>query len=341
MVLKESSSIILFCALMMSYSRSLAKKPRYHRRCRTIATILFIFLVCVWMGVFVPRIASCYIGWVYFYRDRCTGGGLEDLEMHSNVERESNSLNVSLALAIITDDFLGDDLTRLLIENKRRYAAKWGYGIIIPIVTKREKLAHGLPLAWSKFSILKEAFEKYEYVMMLDGDTVIMRDDLGLLGLIRQLGQGSLLISNDLNGPNSGVFLMRNTFISRLFIDQALKASQFLSHKTFLLPLRYENRAFSYLLDMWPKCGPWTTRVDAWLAPVSRIAPLFQSHVVIVDRCGINRRPPRARRLWSLLDSGAAFDSLDDAFIVHSAGGDTQSKRKALYDVLDKMGQTS
>ena len=67
----------------------------------------------------------------------------------------------------------------------------------------------------------------------------------------------SLLISTDFNGLNSGVALFKNTSWSHSFLNEAKAARAMLAADSILLPmpLKYENRAYFYLMDMWPKCA--------------------------------------------------------------------------------------
>lgn len=127
--------------------------------------------------------------------------------------------------------------------------------------------------------------------------------------------------------------MMRRSPWTTRFLRDAIESTSVLSERTRLLPLRFENRAFFYLLNAWPSCGPYR-RVDAWLAPVSKNAHTYQGGVLTVDRCMINRRPPRANRARDLFDSGASFDSVGGAFVAHAAGGSIQSKIRALRTLL-------
>lgn len=143
-----------------------------------------------------------------------------------------------------------------------------------------------------------------------------------------------LLISNDINGPNSGVFMMRRSDWSRKFLRLAIEAAPLLSVKSPWLPLRYENRAFFYLLDAWPSCAC-MRRLDSMLAPVHREARQLRRSVTTVDRCLLNRRPARGTAFEEFFnDVGSSFDDISDAFIAHAAGGNVTDKANALRHML-------
>jgi len=239
-----------------------------------------------------------------------------------------------IAIAMIADDFMQPDIRNLTIRNKQKYARTWGYDLFVPNHTELAHMAGDLPVAWAKFPLIKRVLETHEYVLVIDADAIILREDISLHKAVATMGNtSSLLISDDHNGPNSGVFIMRRSAWSTLFLDEAMKSAAHLSEQTRRYPLRFENRAFFYLLNAWPKCGA-IRRVDSMLAPYKKDHRRFIAGVRTVNRCLINRRPPRANRAQDLFDSGASFDSVDDAFVVHAAGGSIASKKKALRWLL-------
>lgn len=133
--------------------------------------------------------------------------------------------------------------------------------------------------------------------------------------------------------------MMRRGDWANDFLDQAIASSSILSAKTALLPLRFENRAFLYLLGAWPKCVA-VRRFDSLLAPVSPTARRMRRGVSTVDRCLINRRPHRATEVKHFfLNTGAGFDDIDDAFVGHTAGGGVAAKAKSMRHMLNIVQQ--
>lgn len=128
--------------------------------------------------------------------------------------------------------------------------------------------------------------------------------------------------------------MLKSSAWSRRFLNLAMESVPLLSAKTPWLPLRFENRAFFYLLDSWPSCA-YVRRVDSMFAPVHPEAPRLARKVTTVDRCLINRRPPRMTNVDQFfLNTGAAFDDISDAFIAHAAGGNATEKAKSLHQML-------
>lgn len=135
--------------------------------------------------------------------------------------------------------------------------------------------------------------------------------------------------------------MMKRSAWSREFLNKAMQSSSLLSHQTALLPLRYENRAFFYLLDAWPTCGP-LRRFDSVFAPVHPDARRLRRGVSTVDRCLINRRPKRMTNAHHFfLNTGAGFDETSDAFIAHAAGGNVNDKANTLRSMLSNAFQTT
>ena len=184
----------------------------------------------------------------------------------------------------------------------------------------------------------QEALKTHDYVFMVDGDAVVMRRDIDLSIAIEEMEAAgvSLLISQDFNSLNSGVFLLKNSTWTHSFLAEARAARPMLATGSFM-PLKYENRAFFYLTNMWPQCGG-IRRLDAVLAPHHRDQEKFREGTLVVDRCLLNRHPMRATEWWRLFDSGAGYDEISDAFIVHCPGGNADSKRTAM-DALLSMSE--
>lgn len=100
------------------------------------------------------------------------------------------------------------------------------------------------PAPWSKIPILRELLERYETVVWLDSDLVIVdpRPDLGsLLPLDRFLG----LVEHETKEgvmPNSGVLVLRAGAPAREFLDQVWAQEDLIEHQW------WENAAICRLL---------------------------------------------------------------------------------------------
>ena len=95
--------------------------------------------------------------------------------------------------------------------------------------------------AWSKIKILEHyldemdgLFSKYDYVWWIDGDTLIMNDEIKLEERISSLTDGKdITMAKDFKLINSGVMIIRNTKWSRNFMRTIYDQIQFLNHSNW------------------------------------------------------------------------------------------------------------
>jgi len=283
------------------------------------------WVVCVLLSLHT-LLLPCAIPSVWMRVHRCTGAAHRWQGVPHGGSR-------SLAVVVVLDDFMSAEMRARTIANKRAYAEYWNYSLVAPSVAEVRELAHGFPTAWAKLDVARRALESHAYVFVVDGDAVIMRADVDLgrgIAEMEELG-ASLMISKDFNGLNSGVFLVKNSSWGFEFLAEASAARASLGRQTRTIPLKYENRAFFYLTDMWPECFG-LRRIDALLAPRYQSAK-FRRGTYVVDRCLINRRPEQSTGLSELLASNAGFDG-PGAFVMHVPGGDARSKRAAMEVLL-------
>lgn len=291
-------------------------------------------IVCVLFALHVLVLLPCAIPSVWMRVHRCTGAA-HRWQGAPHLGSAHLGAPPSVAVVVVLDDFMSADMRARTIANKRAYAEYWNYSLVAPSVAEVRELAHGFPTAWAKLDVARRALESHAYVFVVDGDAVIMRADVDLgrgIAEMEALG-ASLMISKDFNGLNSGVFLVKNSSWGFEFLAEASAARASLGRQTRTIPLKYENRAFFYLTDMWPECFG-LRRLDALLAPRYTKSAKFQSGVYVVDRCLINRRPEKSTQLAELLASDAGFDHAAAAFVMHVPGGDARSKRAAMEVLL-------
>jgi hypothetical protein len=100
------------------------------------------------------------------------------------------------------------------------------------------------PPSWYKIYAILEQLNnlKYEYLLWLDTDTIILKPDFKIESLISS--NKDLYISRDINGINCGVFLVKNSNI----IKSILYATLHLSEK-YLNHVWWEQAAIMELMD--------------------------------------------------------------------------------------------
>jgi len=86
------------------------------------------------------------------------------------------------------------------------------------------------PAAWSKIRMLQNAIHEAlaDYVLWVDADAVVLRNDFRLESVLRP--EKRMFISSDLNGLNSGVWMVRADAAMDEFLETVYDQTQFLLH---------------------------------------------------------------------------------------------------------------
>ena len=176
--------------------------------------------------------------------------------------------------------------------NKRRYADLHGYDLIV----SRTVADPSRPAAWSKILEVRKHLPRYDWLMFIDVDTLIMNPAVRL----EDVADDSVdqVLAADHNGVNSGVWMVRNTPWSFTFLDE-LWAQDDLVKGPYLF--HYEQRAFHRLFHT----DPWSKQPSTKNAAPYAGAAEVRAHSKIVNQCVFN----------SLLPWYVSGD-----FVVHFAG---------------------
>ena len=174
--------------------------------------------------------------------------------------------------------------------NKRRYADLHGYDLIV----SRTVADPSRPAAWSKILEVRKHLPRYDWLMFIDVDTLIMNPAVRL----EDVADDSVdqVLAADHNGVNSGVWMVRNTPWSFTFLDELWAQDDLV--KGPYLPLRAARV---------PPAVPHRPLVEAAVdknAPYAGAAEV-RAHSKIVNQCVFN----------SLLPWYVSGD-----FVVHFAG---------------------
>ncbi|KAK8935763.1 hypothetical protein KSP39_PZI013287 [Platanthera zijinensis] len=106
--------------------------------------------------------------------------------------------------------------------NKRAYAARMGYDFI----DARDLVDPSRPPSWSKVLAVRSQLPSHDWVFWNDADTVVTNPDISLediLGAV--IGQEAsdispdLVVTEDVNGINAGVFFVRRSKWSEKFLN--------------------------------------------------------------------------------------------------------------------------
>lgn len=127
-------------------------------------------------------------------------------------------------------------LLRLAARSFRPFARRHGYDLHL----HTEIVDPSRPAPWSKVPILRDLLERYDKVVWLDSDLVIVdpREDLpdpDLMALVEHTTKEGRM-------PNSGVWVLRGSEDARLFLDTVWAQEDLIDHRW------WENAAICRLL---------------------------------------------------------------------------------------------
>eukprot|EP01041_Mallomonas_annulata_P004092 gene4092-8134_t len=219
----------------------------------------------------------------------------------------------------------GDSLMKRILVNREKYAAKHGYKVI----NGNDLIDSSRPVAWSKLKAVEAHLSSFDYIFYIDMDAIIMNMNRPLHDFIQIANNHhktheettspspsppiDLIMTADWNGPNTGVWLARNSTWTHWFLNLLWEQKQFTQEKSpsgTPYPFEYEQRAFHYILDT----NIWRKRK---LPRYSGNSAEIRNHVVVLPQCTFNS--------YSLhpFDGRGRFDEaqyVEGDFIIHFAG---------------------
>lgn len=138
-------------------------------------------------------------------------------------------------------------------QSKENYCKRHGYDFIFC----DHSLDESRHIYWSKIVLALDVMKdpKYEWIVWLDADTLIMNEDILIEDLIDE--QMNFIISKDRNGINSGVFFIRNCEWSRCFLNEVYSRMDCMGHRwpeqTAISRVLKENIEYSSLAKIVPQ----------------------------------------------------------------------------------------
>jgi len=326
------------------------------RRSIAVAVVFCVLVVCyllhrdyAWQMILLLRVLPPT-------RDRCgpplTRSPANTFSDHALHLRSPLKVGI---LMLFDEAMLAQEMTQLSILNKKQYAARHGYELI---VVHGADVDTNRPPAWSKFLAMQRHLPRFNFLLFMDIDTLIMNDEVRLEELAQVNGNGEkdLIISEDWNGVNSGVFMLRNSTWSKWFLAEAFgskgsepeyMATHERSREGVKYPFEYEQRAIHYLLQT----SVWKSRgLPAFEPSTTSIPPPGASdpwdHLRLMPQCAMNSYMlyPRLESILGLKVPSAytAAQFVPGDFVVHMAGHKDANKQdlfRYCYDLSKKEGE--
>ena len=206
----------------------------------------------------------------------------------------------NIAVVTVADDYIGSDTVLAAVDNKKQYAAVRGYSFITPTASERQQLTGGSDPKRAKFALISKVIEKYDAVLWVDIDAVVMRYDIDMNFLLQEMiiNDKYLAIAPDASVDdmlNSGVLLIRNGGPMKLFLQAFAKAhTMIMLCKSLVIcpPGLYDQSIIAFLTGEWPTCA-WYFKL--WpFAPVHPNHKHFKKLIHEVPACIFNAVPEEA-----------------------------------------------
>eukprot|EP00752_Nemacystus_decipiens_P009496 g8490.t1 len=249
------------------------------------------------------------------------GGALEESAGSAAGAGEGERLRFGIIL-MCDEGMWPQEYSERSIANKQGYAALHGYDVIIATA---DDIDRSRPAAWSKLLVLQKHLGSYDYVIFVDIDAFIMNPAFKLEWIVdvaemqKETGrpdawgagrESDLIVTQDWNGPNSGVILIRNTDFSRWLLQEWWDQKQFV-HGDF--PFQYEQRAMHFLLqtEVWKERG----------LPFYADFEMVRARTAVIDQCVMNSylvHPWQVLMGRTTLGTPASYEPGD--FMLHFAG---------------------
>ena len=133
-------------------------------------------------------------------------------------------------------------------EHSSASADAWACASGYTLVVANEQIDRTRPAAWSKIPAVARALRGgHQLVLCVDADALIMNPALRAEDLMDWRAQQTL--AADHNGPNSGVWLIRDSAWSRWFVAALWEQEQLVALPPLRQLFHYEQRAFHHLLQ--------------------------------------------------------------------------------------------
>lgn len=290
---------------------------------------------------------------------------LINLTNRSNIiDKHKSDHNVStynIGIVMIYDRNYGNldqTIVSRIIKNREYYCKLHGYSLIVShaeeeeatvirnnnnsyhnnsigrIETKKENLV-GIkrPAAWYKLTTMLKhlSSNKYDYLLYIDMDVVIMNYSISLESLIIQHSNQQVhdfIMTSDWSGLNTGIWIAKNSLFTKWFLRKAFEQTQLIqkySKKGIPHPFEYEQRAFHYLLntEVWQKRK---------LPTYDGNSTALQVHFQLLPQCALNSY---VMHPLEFRGDREVSQYVDSDFLVHLAGKKGKIKSDLINYYLD------
>jgi len=99
-----------------------------------------------------------------------------------------------------------------------------------PFVFETQRLDNDRSVLWSKIKLIQKHWNNFDIFVWLDADTIITNNLIKIEDLVALMEDRDILIGQDKNGLNMGVFLLKNNSWTKMFLENVYRQDQFINH---------------------------------------------------------------------------------------------------------------
>lgn len=194
--------------------------------------------VIIWDDVELPHLEALWNG--YIASSLVIPFDMLQTPMYRHAFGYANKHSYKIGVCSLT---IGDEykkITKYGRKTKVLYCEKNGYDFF----DEEDVVDTTRPLTWSKIKIIQRHLPSYDYIVWIDGDTLIMNDKIKLDNLINfDMKEKDIMIAQDYTMINTGVMFIKNTEWTINFLNLVYNQTDFINHSN------HEQAAFSHILD--------------------------------------------------------------------------------------------
>lgn len=308
--------------------------PRVDRACVLNATLCVLFAITAWFGILYIHVST------YTWQSTSLADLVAPIARHEcsfgQQSSHRHTVTMKIGIVVIYDNAGGgweDTLMSSVIENRQKYCSMHGYTLIVA----NNLVDRSRPAAWSKILAVEKYIGNFDFVLYMDMDIVIMNMTKRLEDFIFAFpfNQTDIIMTEDWNGPNTGVWLAKNSEWTKYFLRTAWdEGEKFIVKRApngTPFPFEYEQRVFHFLLNT----KAWARRdLPVYEGDVNNI----RQHIGILPQCAFNS--------YSLHPLDARGDReqsqyVDGDFLVHFAGKKGKIKTNLMKHFLSMASKYS
>lgn len=178
-------------------------------------------------------------------------------EIHPSPQSQIPVWKSSIAILMVGIGYETNEAAQASIQNKRMYAERHGYSMYTLDHAPEGEKRHA---AWYKYSSALQKLSEYDYVWIVDVDTIITNMDQRLENIINPAFD--MIVGVDKNGySNTGSVIFRSTDWSKLFLMYLWSVDDAERSATVWDQSAFEHAISSHLLTSNPHLGDESLRL--------------------------------------------------------------------------------